>query len=36
MYDGAGHPIPDAILEIWQADADGNVPQHTGSLVRDG
>jgi protocatechuate 3,4-dioxygenase alpha subunit len=36
VYDGAGHPIPDAILEIWQADADGNVPHHPGSLVRDG
>jgi len=36
VYDGAGHPIPDALLEIWQADADGNVPQRTGSLVRDG
>jgi protocatechuate 3,4-dioxygenase alpha subunit len=36
VYDGAGHPIPDAILEIWQADADGNVAHQTGSLVRDG
>ncbi|GIU56327.1 protocatechuate 3,4-dioxygenase subunit alpha [Arthrobacter sp. NicSoilC12] len=36
VYDGAGHPIPDAILEIWQADADGKVPHRTGSLVRDG
>ncbi|QCB96111.1 protocatechuate 3,4-dioxygenase subunit alpha [Arthrobacter sp. PAMC25564] len=36
VYDGAGHPIPDAILEIWQADAEGKVPHHTGSLVRDG
>ena len=36
VYDGAGHPIPDAILEIWQADADGSVPQRAGSLVRDG
>jgi len=36
VYDGAGHPIPDAILEIWQADADGNVAHETGSLVRDG
>ncbi|WP_211877351.1 protocatechuate 3,4-dioxygenase subunit alpha [Pseudarthrobacter albicanus] len=36
VYDGAGHPIPDAILEIWQADAEGNVPHRTGSLVRDG
>ncbi len=36
VYDGAGHPIPDAILEIWQADGDGNVPHRPGSLVRDG
>ncbi|MFP5311138.1 MAG: protocatechuate 3,4-dioxygenase subunit alpha [Actinomycetes bacterium] len=36
VYDGAGHPIPDAILEIWQPDADGKVVQRTGSLVRDG
>ena len=25
MYDGAGEPVPDALLEIWQADADGDV-----------
>ena len=36
VRDGAGDPIPDALLEIWQADADGNIPQKTGSLVRDG
>jgi protocatechuate 3,4-dioxygenase, alpha subunit len=36
VYDGAGHTIPDAILEIWQPDADGKVVQRTGSLVRDG
>jgi protocatechuate 3,4-dioxygenase alpha subunit len=36
VYDGAGHPIPDAILEIWQPDADGNIVRRTGSLVRDG
>jgi len=36
VYDGAGQTIPDAILEIWQPDADGNVVQRTGSLVRDG
>lgn len=36
VYDGAGHPVPDAVLEIWQADAEGKVPQRTGSLVRDG
>ena len=23
VYDGAGKPIPDAMLEIWQANADG-------------
>ena len=28
--------MPDALLEIWQADADGVVPSATGSLRRDG
>jgi protocatechuate 3,4-dioxygenase, alpha subunit len=36
VYDGAGEAIPDAILEIWQPDSEGNVIQRTGSLVRDG
>ncbi|MGO4856578.1 protocatechuate 3,4-dioxygenase subunit alpha [Arthrobacter sp. 2MCAF14] len=36
VYDGAGDAIPDAILEIWQPDAEGKVVQRTGSLVRDG
>ena len=36
VYDGAGHTIPDAILEIWQPDSEGNIVQQTGSLVRDG
>ena len=36
VYDGAGATIPDAILEIWQPDSEGNVVQRTGSLVRDG
>jgi protocatechuate 3,4-dioxygenase, alpha subunit len=36
VYDGAGEPVPDAILELWQADADGNVVQEQGSLRRDG
>lgn len=36
VYDGNGDPIPDAMLEIWQADENGNIPQQTGSLVRDG
>ncbi|GAB2747201.1 protocatechuate 3,4-dioxygenase subunit alpha [Sinomonas soli] len=36
VLDGHGEPIPDALLEIWQADAKGNVVAETGSLVRDG
>ena len=24
VYDGAGDPIPDAVIETWQADADGH------------
>lgn len=36
VTDGAGAPVPDALLEIWQADADGKVPSSTGSLHRDG
>jgi protocatechuate 3,4-dioxygenase alpha subunit len=36
VTDGAGEPVPDALLEIWQADADGAVPHAGGSLRRDG
>lgn len=36
VTDGAGARIPDALLEIWQPDAEGTIPQETGSLVRDG
>jgi protocatechuate 3,4-dioxygenase alpha subunit len=36
VYDGAGQPVPDALIEIWQADADGDVAQAAGSLNRDG
>jgi protocatechuate 3,4-dioxygenase alpha subunit len=36
VYDGAGDPVPDALLEIWQAGPDGQVPQAEGSLRRDG
>jgi protocatechuate 3,4-dioxygenase, alpha subunit len=36
VIDGAGAPVPDALLEIWQADAHGNVPTAPGSLRRDG
>src|SRR5699024_5999484 len=35
-YDGAGVPVPDALLEIWQPDENGTVPRATGSLRRDG
>lgn len=36
VRDGNGDPIPDALLEIWQADGDGRVIQEAGSLHRDG
>lgn len=36
VTDGAGNPVPDALLEIWQADADGVISTATGSLRRDG
>ncbi len=36
VLDGHGCAVPDAILELWQADADGAVPQRPGSLRRDG
>lgn len=36
VYDGAGAPVPDALLEIRQTDATGQVPLVEGSLRRDG
>lgn len=36
VYDGNGDTIPDCLLEIWQAAADGTVPDAHGSLIRDG
>ena len=36
VLDGNGEPVPDAILELWQADAEGRVVQEAGSLRRDG
>jgi protocatechuate 3,4-dioxygenase, alpha subunit len=36
VYDGAGHPIPDALVEIWSADARGVVSRERGALRRDG
>ncbi|MDO5739979.1 MAG: protocatechuate 3,4-dioxygenase subunit alpha [Ornithinimicrobium sp.] len=36
VYDGAGNPVPDALLEITQADADGLVWGSEGTWARDG
>jgi len=36
VYDGAGVGVPDALLEIRQADGSGRVPTVEGSLRRDG
>ncbi|MEV0587099.1 protocatechuate 3,4-dioxygenase subunit alpha [Nonomuraea sp. NPDC050310] len=35
VLDGAGEPIPDALLEFWQADAAGSLRGAPGSLRRD-
>lgn len=36
VYDGGGNPVPDALLEIRQADPQGRLPAVEGSLRRDG
>ncbi|MET8427650.1 protocatechuate 3,4-dioxygenase subunit alpha [Nocardia sp. NPDC004860] len=36
VRDGAGAPIPDALVEIWQADPSGRVPDRNGTFHRDG
>jgi protocatechuate 3,4-dioxygenase alpha subunit len=36
VRDGEGRGVPDALVEIWQADPRGRVPQRPGSLRRDG
>lgn len=36
VSDGAGRPVPDALLELWQADPSGAVVQRSGSVLRDG
>ena len=36
VLDGAGEPVPDALVELWQAGPDGRVVQQAGSLRRDG
>lgn len=36
VRDGAGAPVPDAVIELWQADAAGAAVEAHGSLHRDG
>ena len=36
VFDGAGEPVPDALLEIWGADGDGTPISRVGSINRDG
>jgi protocatechuate 3,4-dioxygenase alpha subunit len=36
VLDGAGQPVPDALLELWQPAPDGTLLQRPGSLARDG
>lgn len=36
VYDGAGAPIPDAVVEVFGTDADGSVPRARGAFRRDG
>ncbi|MEU7183328.1 MULTISPECIES: protocatechuate 3,4-dioxygenase subunit alpha [Streptomyces] len=35
VRDGAGAPVPDALLEFWQAGPDGSLTGAPGSLRRD-
>ncbi|WP_219510495.1 protocatechuate 3,4-dioxygenase subunit alpha [Nonomuraea ceibae] len=35
VHDGAGDPVPDALLEFWQADASGELRGAPGTLRRD-
>ena len=36
VLDGAGEGVPDALVELWRADAAGRVIRARGSLARDG
>lgn len=35
VYDGAGEPVPDALLELWQPDQAGEPVRRPGSMRRD-
>jgi protocatechuate 3,4-dioxygenase alpha subunit len=32
VLDGEGAPVPDAMIELWQADSDGNYPLQDGTV----
>lgn len=34
VFDGNGAPVPDAVVEIFQTDAEGNIPAVSGGIVR--
>lgn len=36
VLDGAANPVPDALIELWQPDAEGRIASRPGSLHRDG
>ncbi|TCR20432.1 protocatechuate 3,4-dioxygenase subunit alpha [Streptomyces sp. BK205] len=35
ITDGEGNPLPDAFVELWGPDPDGNLPTTDGSIRRD-
>ncbi|KOU78043.1 protocatechuate 3,4-dioxygenase [Streptomyces sp. MMG1533] len=35
VYDGEGRALPDAFVELWGPDPDGNLPTVDGSMRRD-
>ncbi|WP_405846213.1 protocatechuate 3,4-dioxygenase subunit alpha [Streptomyces sp. NBC_01518] len=35
IYDGEGNPLPDAFMELWGPDPDGNLSTTDGSIRRD-
>jgi protocatechuate 3,4-dioxygenase, alpha subunit len=35
VLDGAGEPLPDGLVEVWQSNADGRIVRTAGSLRRD-
>src|SRR5690625_5867550 len=36
VLDGAGEPIPDALIQLWQADASGTIVHSPGCVQPDG